>query len=261
MVVGYLAAVLFLSQSFPGVAPRFVLIASLSCVVSALGFCDDRFNVRPLTRLAVEVLVGVAFAVGLCLIPPFGGGWVAGKGPVGLALFVPFVVLLVAGAINAVNMQDGLDGLAGGVALISCAGLAAAGVVLSQEVAAGLAFALGGALSAFLVYNFHPASVFMGDNGSYLVGFVVAAASLNLIVAKPTLAGVGGGVLLIGLPVFDALFAVIRRVGKGRSPFAGDRSHFYDLLAQRGFTVRQVAFINYSLQLLIVGAGLALLLK
>jgi UDP-GlcNAc:undecaprenyl-phosphate GlcNAc-1-phosphate transferase len=123
-----------------------------------------------------------------------------------------------------------------------------------------VALALGGALVGFLVYNLPPASVFMGDNGSYFLGFLSASLALILTVEGGTTRHVIGGVLMVGVPVFDAALAVGRRLSRGVSPFRGDRGHFYDYLAMRGLPIPAVTAIGWAIQLISVGSGLMLLL-
>jgi len=243
----------------PGVLPAVGLVLVVGLGAVALGFFDDVSNIRPAVRLSVEVLVGAAVGAGGLALALFEPSVFARFGPAAAAAFVVFAVFYVVGAINAVNMQDGLDGLAGGVVLISCVGFVALGAARGNGLVVALGLALGGALAAFLVYNFHPASVFMGDNGSYFLGFLVAVMALAATSAHGTPAGLAGGVLMVGVPVFDAAFAIARRLRRGVSPFAGDRSHFYDYLAQRGLSTRAVALTSYAIQAALVAAGALLL--
>ncbi len=240
-----------------------IWILLLALGAAALGFCDDRFNVRPSVRLTVEIAIGWAFAVMGVVTDLFAGVWLKALswGATGYALMIAFVIFFVAGAINAINMQDGMDGLAGGVALISCVGFTVVALSLNQFLVFALALSMGGSLAAFLIYNFHPASVFMGDNGSYFLGFLLAAMALISAFANPGVMSLAGAALMIGAPVFDAAFAVIRRLRRGVSPLAGDRSHFYDYLARRGLSVRKVALISYALQTGFVSVGAAILMK
>jgi UDP-GlcNAc:undecaprenyl-phosphate GlcNAc-1-phosphate transferase len=231
----------------PDLASTIVKVLAIGLGVAALGFRDDVSTIPPLVRLAAEMLAG-GLAVTL---------FDAARFPLGGAAFVVFAIVYVVGAINAVNMQDGLDGLAGGVVLVSCAGFA----VVGDSFVTAVALALAGALVGFLVYNFNPASVFMGDNGSYLLGFLVATMALAVTVADGTWKGIAGSVLLVGVPVFDTAFAIVRRLARGVSPFEGDRSHFYDLLSQRGMSTRAVALTSYAIQILFVAAGVALLVS
>jgi UDP-GlcNAc:undecaprenyl-phosphate GlcNAc-1-phosphate transferase len=231
-------------------SPSLGLILALSACCWALGFCDDRHSIHPMFRLGAEALIGVGLATGGAAVGLFAdraGGLHAGPG-------VLLVLVYVMAAINAVNMQDGLDGLAGGVTLIGCVGFAIVGARLGQELVVALAVALGGSLAAFLLYNFHPATVFLGDNGSYFVGFMVATMA-SLVTSNGNKWRILGSILLIGLPVFDAGLAIARRLSRGVSPFMGDRSHFYDYLIERGLSVRRVAIVSYGLQMFCVSLG------
>jgi UDP-GlcNAc:undecaprenyl-phosphate GlcNAc-1-phosphate transferase len=260
IVAGWLISLIIVGR-FDEHSKSAVWILSLGLSATALGFCDDRFNVRPAIRLVVEIAIGWALAVAGIATGLFAGAeaMAVSWGVRGYAMVIFSVIFFVAGAINALNMQDGMDGLAGGVALISCLGFAVVGFASNRFLVVALSLSLAGSLAAFLIYNFHPASVFMGDNGSYFVGFMLAAMALILIFANTGARSLLGGALLIGAPVFDAAFAIARRLARGVSPFAGDRSHFYDYLARRGLSVRRVAFVSYALQACFVSAGAAIL--
>ncbi len=263
IVAGCLLSLLLIAGKIGEYSKGAIWVVLLAIGAAALGFCDDRFNVRPSLRLTVEIGIGWALAVAGFVTDLFMGAGlkVASWGAAGYVLVIVFVIFFVAGAINAINMQDGMDGLAGGVGLISCIGFAIAGLSLNQFLVFAFALSLGGSLAAFLIYNFHPASVFMGDNGSYFLGFMLAAMALILVFANGSAMSLAGAALMIGAPVFDAVFAIIRRLRRGVSPLSGDRSHFYDYLARRGLSVRKVAFISYILQTGFVSIGAAILMK
>jgi UDP-GlcNAc:undecaprenyl-phosphate GlcNAc-1-phosphate transferase len=245
IALGCAAALGLAAVTEPMLATAIGTVLAVGVGVAALGFRDDVATIPPVVRLAVELLAG-----GLAATLFDAAGF-----PFGAAAFAVFAAVYVVGAINAVNMLDGLDGLAGGVVLVSCAGFA----VVGDRFVAAVALALAGALVGFLVYNFNPASVFMGDNGSYLLGFLVATMALAVTVADGTWRGLLAGVLLVGAPVLDAAFAIVRRLARGVSPFEGDRSHFYDLLVQRGMSTRAIALTSYAIQAALVAAGVALL--
>ena len=249
--LGFAVALGLAAAAEPRLAPTVGLVLAVGAGVAALGFRDDVSTIPPLVRLGLEALAGAALGAGGVAVGLFGA-------EASLAL-LPFAVFYAVGAINAINMQDGLDGLAGGVVLVSCAGFGFAGAATGHEAVLAIAVGLGGALVGFLVYNFNPASVFMGDNGSYLLGLLVAAMALAVTVADGTWKGIVAGILLVGVPVFDAAFAILRRLARGVSPFEGDRSHFYDLLAQRGMSTRAVALTSYAIQAAVVAAGTAIL--
>ena len=158
-------------------------------------------------------------------------------------------ILLV---VNTINFLDGLDGLASGVSAISAAalmGLSLFTIVNQPDTAAWAAVVLGAA-TAFLVYNWHPAKIFMGDGGSHLLGFMIA-----------TLAIISGGkvataALVLGLPIVDFVWSLVRRVKSGRAPWSADREHLHHLLFDLGLGQRTVVALIY---LLTLGFGLAAL--
>lgn len=157
--------------------------------------------------------------------------------------------------INAVNYQDGMDGLAGTLAFISLAGFAVLGAILGNNVTAMLSLISLGAVTSFLIFNFPPAKVFMGDSGAYSLGFILAVLAISASGA-PSIYSVIGSMLIIGLPLIDGVFTNIRRLAKGKSIFLGDRAHFYDKLLTRGFSVKKTLFICAGIQCVLVVAGL-----
>lgn len=153
--------------------------------------------------------------------------------------------------INAINYQDGMDGLAGGVVIISLIGFVVLGDILIAPTS--IAIILG-----FLVFNFPPAKIFMGDSGAYFLGFVLAI--LTMIYLKPyDFIGLLGIIFILGLPLFDGIYTNLRRLVKRKSIFSGDREHFFDKLLQRGYSIKKVLFICYSLQVVFVIIGLSIL--
>ncbi len=235
----------------PVILDAIVILAALSCL---LGLRDDVRPLSPKMRLVLELTLGLLLAVAGLVSIPLSTSLVQS---LALALFV---AVFVTGAINAFNMIDGLDGLAGSVALISCIGYSIVGAKMDRLPVFLIALVLGASLLAFLLFNRHPATVFMGNNGSYLVGFLLASMSLLVVAASPGIPTLAGSIFLIGVPVFDTAFAIARRVMRGDSPFKGDRSHFYDYLRGKGMSVSTVALASCSIQFLCAGAGVALIL-
>ncbi|CAN5238539.1 MraY family glycosyltransferase [soil metagenome] len=194
--------------------------------VTLLGLVDDRFRLSARVRLAAQIVIAIT-VVGLGAVPLDSGRI--------LEAFVGMSLMVV--AINAFNLFDGLDGLAGAGGLVAALGVAALAAARSRD--SDLAWVMAAALAGFLLLNRHPARVFLGDNGAYLVGFLLAVAVMR---ASPT--GLGAelavAVLLLGVFLLDLVVTVVRR-GLGRRPlFAGDRSHLYDRLVGRGWSVGRV---------------------
>lgn len=223
-----------------GAAAGGLFFAAALGLVWLAGFVDDLQEVPPAFRLLAQI--------GSALLLYYGGWRVTFSsstafGAVALCLYM---ILFV----NAFNFLDGADGVAAGItAVIALAYAALPGVGLSAFGNA-VAWSLLGACVGFLFFNFPPAKIFMGDSGSTVLGFCVAFLGLDFMGAR------GGGdaarsvlfpFLIAGLPILDALVVVVRRVMKGRSPFRGDRGHFYDYLLGAGWTARRVAISSYLL--------------
>lgn len=243
-------------------------LAAGGTVVFLLGLYDDVRHASIWTKFAVQ-----AAAAGLVigwggvriqeLTNPFDGklslGW----------LGVPLTVLWIVGVTNALNLIDGLDGLAGGVALISVVTIFTISFMLGGRSMVVLVTALlAGSLFGFLRYNFHPARIFLGDCGSMFLGFVLAILSVVGSNKRTAALALLIPILILGIPVFDTLFAMARRLGKrvlveGEwrpsalvSMFSADRAHIHHTLMEVGYTHRRTVVILYGLS--IVFALLAL---
>ncbi len=154
--------------------------------------------------------------------------------------------------INAVNYQDGMDGQAGFLVLISLLGFYFLSFISGNNFSSVVSLLFSGAVAGFLAYNFPPAKIFMGDSGAYLLGFILAV--LAIIFSKD----IAAHLFIIGLPLFDGVYSNIRRVFKGKSIFLGDREHFYDKMLNKGFSVKKTLFISCALQIIFVAIGVFL---
>lgn len=215
------------------------------------GLIDDLRGLSPAIRVVAQI-------AGAALL--WQGGWRLpwlNSGAASLATLALFVVAFV----NAFNFLDGADGVAAGVAsLVALAYLLHAGAA-SSVFASSLAAAFAGVCLGFIVYNVPPATIFMGDSGSTVLGFTVASLSLDFYHANPPSAPNAVFPLVVAaLPLLDATLAVVRRLQNRKSPFYGDRSHFYDLLLQRGLSPRVVLFICLALTIALCTIASACLL-
>ena len=154
-------------------------------------------------------------------------------------LSVPCTVIWIVAIINAVNLIDGLDGLAAGVSAISAITLAVCALINGLNDIAVLAFALMGACMGFLVFNFHPASIFMGDTGSMFLGYTLAVLSIM---------GTAKGVTL-GIPIFDTLFAIVRRMMANKPIFEADKAHLHHRLMAKGLSHRNTVLLIYAISI------------
>ena len=218
--------------------PSWPLVVVPLALALVLGLLDDRLDLSPYVRLACEA----ALAVLVMLVATAGPGVLE---RVGAAVAV--VVL-----VNALNLLDGLDGMAAGVGAASAIGFAA----LLDGDGRVLALALGGALAGFLVHNRPPARIYLGDAGSYLLGTTLA-----ILVALTWSAGEGSGASIgalafVAIPVGETVVAVLRRRAAGRPLFTGDRDHVYDQLVRRGWSTARTTSVFTVAQAVMVGLGL-----
>jgi UDP-GlcNAc:undecaprenyl-phosphate/decaprenyl-phosphate GlcNAc-1-phosphate transferase len=224
------------------------LVLAGATVLAVLGAVDDAVAISARARFGLGLVVALGTSVAV-LYP-------TNPGVGGLALaFVAALWLL--GCAHAMNMLDGLDGLAAGVAAIVALGIAAVAWLAGSPTCALLNLGLAGACLGFLRYNFHPASTFMGDVGSLFLGFSLASSVLLLGIGHPRLPALLGVVLAVTAPVGDMLLAILRRLINHRPIFDGDRGHFYDQLRDRfGFGAVKTVLTVYALSLAFVVLGL-----
>lgn len=245
-------------------------LSILSVAIALLGFADDRFSLSPKVKLFGQVVVAVlvwAWAgLGFRILWP--------ALPAGLDCLL--TVFWIVGAVNAFNLIDGLDGLASGLALIAIVGMAGALFFMRNPQATLFYFALAGGLLGFLRYNYHPASVFLGDAGSMFLGFTVSTLPLASQVPNSFLVSVGVPLLAMGVPIFDTALAILRRSvrhllarrlpetdAKAGEVMTADADHLHHrILRAVGLNQRKAAWILYVCAAALVVTGfVAMLLK
>ena len=170
-------------------------------------------------------------------------------------LALPLTVFAIVGVTNAINLADGLDGLAGGISLLIFAGIGYLAYLVGDLPVGLISLALGGALFGFLRFNTHPASVFMGDAGSQFLGFSAVTLALGLTQGKPTPLSPILPLILLGFPILDTLTVMVTRVSQGRSPFSADKNHFHHNLMALGFLHPESVLIIYGFQTLLLLAA------
>jgi UDP-GlcNAc:undecaprenyl-phosphate GlcNAc-1-phosphate transferase len=229
------------------------VLAGVGIIALMVGAWDDfRWKARAVPGLKFGLQLGAAAAM-LGLLQTAGVRFADAPAWVFWTLGFGFVV----GSMNAFNLEDGMDGLAGGEAALSALGFA---VLLARQGLSAPAFAavaLAGALIGFLVLNWHPARIFLGDGGSHLVGALLAGMAL-LTISRAGALVVLPVVLMLGLPVFDTVWIIALRLVSGRNPFAGDRGHIYDALYGANSSVPRTVLICWTIHLGLVLIGLAL---
>jgi UDP-GlcNAc:undecaprenyl-phosphate GlcNAc-1-phosphate transferase len=226
------------------------------------GILDDLHDLRARGKLVIQVIAAVVLVLWGGHSVPHLGQW-PGADPLSLGLLaVPFSILCVVGFVNAVNMLDGVDGLAGGVVLVMLAWLMAAAYLVGHPEKALLPALLAAAVAAFLLFNFpHPwrrcASVFMGDAGSLLLGFAVAWFAVDLASSAADELPPMTIAWILALPVLDALTLMARRLHKGQNPMTPDREHLHHIFQRAGFSIRGTVYILLTLVFLMGGVGMA----
>jgi UDP-GlcNAc:undecaprenyl-phosphate GlcNAc-1-phosphate transferase len=212
-------------------------------VATAFGVLDDAFQLRARWQLGGQLLLAaLAVAAGVTVEfvnNPFGPGIIRLDGP----FMVGFTMLWVLGMINSINFIDGLDGLSSGIALIAALtlGLISLTTTIAQPFVAILCLAFAGSLLGFLRWNFHPASIFIGTSGVMFVGYTLAVLSI-LGTAKVAVA-----LLVLGVPIIDTFWIIVRRLATGRSPFTPDRGHIHHRLLDLGLSHRQTVLLIYGI--------------
>jgi UDP-GlcNAc:undecaprenyl-phosphate GlcNAc-1-phosphate transferase len=169
----------------------------------------------------------------------------------------PFTLFLLLGAVNSLNLIDGMDGLLSSMGLIIVLALCAVAILSDHWTAAFVALALGGALLGFLFYNFPPASVFLGDSGSMLIGLVVGVLAIQSSLKGPATIALATPTALLIIPLFDTTAAILRRKLTGRSIYDTDRGHLHHCLLRRGFKAYHVLLLVSGFCLVTVTGVLA----
>jgi UDP-GlcNAc:undecaprenyl-phosphate/decaprenyl-phosphate GlcNAc-1-phosphate transferase len=242
MMAGLLASLIIflLPTTRKEALPLVVLMA-----VWTVGLVDDVKSLPSYFRFAVHIGAGATF-------------WLAGWRPgwfQSATLDLVATCLFVALVINALNLLDGMDGLATGTAATVSLGFLFISAGNSNRTETIVAASLLGVSAGMLTANAPPATIFMGDSGSTLIGIVLAFLSLNWIRIQPAEHSIVVPLIFLSIPLADVALAVLRRTRSRTALFAGDRRHFYDLLLRRGWTVRRVLIVSLGITCLLVLTG------
>ena len=266
--LGGLGIILGISSSIPlwfiGGNVNFLLhlIAGMIILI-VIGVTDDLRELTPRVKFAGQIIAALLLAhAGLRIDDMFG---ILGVGHLPHIVQYILTVFIVAGIINAFNLIDGIDGLAGGLALINMTGFFFLFILSGELSLALISASTAGALLAFLKYNYHPANIFMGDTGSMILGYLLSCAGiLSLVMSRNVnsyfnyseTAIIVFSIFL--LPVYDTLRVFIGRVINKKSPFSPDKTHIHHLLMQTGFNHPKSAKILYSANIVIILTGFLL---
>jgi len=221
-------------------------------LVVLLGLVDDTRNLAPRPKLVVQVIAAAALvAVGFRL---FTGVGVFDSTSIAAVLLS---LLFIVGMLSSVNLIDGHDGLAAGVALIASSAFAVIGVIDGAAGVTAASLAIAGACLGFLLFNFPPARIFMGDTGAMLLGMTLAQVACLITMRSPSLETFAAVLLVLGVPILDTLLAVARRLATRAPLFAADHLHIHHVLRDAGLSPRKTLLVLYGLQACLAGLGIA----
>lgn len=213
--------------------------------IVALGVVDDIKELSPKIKLAGQILAAVVLVMfGIkveWVTNPLGGMFYLGK------LSIPLTIFWIVGITNTLNFIDGLDGLAAGISSIASFTLFLVALKEGNTMVVLMTAALAGAALGFLPYNFNPAKIFMGDTGAMFLGYILAAISIEGAIKSAAAIALIVPILALGLPIFDTIFAIIRRIANGCPVTQADKDHIHHRLLARGLSQRQVVLIMYSI--------------
>lgn len=222
-----------------------------AAVLVLSGLLDDFYDLSPRIKFAAQILAAlIAVWWGGVLVTSLGSlvpdGWLL---PDWLA--VPLTVFVLVGVTNAINLADGLDGLAGGISLLVLTGIGYLAYQANSQGIVLICLALGGSLFGFLRFNTHPATIFMGDSGSQFLGYSIAVLSLSLTqehrAFSPLLP-----LLLAGVPILDTLTVMVTRMARGQSPFVADKNHLHHNLMRLGLPHPESVLAIYLMQTILI---------
>ncbi len=213
-------------------------------LIACLGAIDDVFGLGHAVKLAGQIAcAAIPVAAGITIdhiTLPFVGVFDLGPGQ------YPLTIIWFVAIVNMINFIDGMDGLAAGVTGIGALTFAILAASLGRADPAIMAAALAGACAAFLVYNFHPAKIFMGDSGSMLLGFLMAGVAVNGVMKSAAAIAVLAPLVVLAIPILDTSFVVLKRLKYGLPVYSPDRSHFHHRFFTIGWSQRKTVLALYG---------------
>lgn len=253
--LGFLLGYMLFSE--PSVQMNSILIGGF--IIILIGLIDDMTELKPLIKFIGQL-------ASACVIVFYGQFLLNDVSAFGIYLHFgifayPITIFFILGCINCINLIDGLDGLSSGISSIY---FLTVGIIATMQGHFGLDFVLSfvmlGSTLGFLVHNFHPASIFVGDSGSMFMGFIISVIAL-LGFKNVTMTSLIIPLLLIAIPILDTLFAIVRRLLKGESPSQADKFHIHHQLLNRNFSQTATVLIIYFIDLLFAFASILYVLQ
>lgn len=232
-------------------------IAAGAGVMYLVGLIDDIYDISPGFKFAGQIVAATIVAVCGLNISFVSNPFDESIMMLGV-LSIPITVIYLVAFANIINLVDGLDGLAAGIAAIAAASLLVLAAGANQLAAAIIAATIIGSCCGFLRYNFNPASIFMGDEGALTLGFLLGIVSLMGVMKTTAAIALAVPLLIVGVPIFDTFSAIVRRVRHNRPIKEADKGHIHHRLLGRGYNQRQTVLIIYTWSILLAVGGYAI---
>lgn len=253
--IAIFATLIIVSLVIHNLNRQFLGIIAGAAIIFVGMLVDDKKGLSVKVKFAIQIIAALAvIASGIkftSVTNPITGNSV-NFGSLGII----FTIIWIVGIINAINIIDGLDGLASGVSVISLIFLSTVAMYKGHLSLSLILISISGALVAFLIYNFHPARIFLGDSGAQLLGYLLAVISIVGAYKTATLLSVAVPLLALAIPISEVFVSIIRRIANKSSPFKYDNNHFHYMLLRRGWSQRKIALFYYSVTFFLSLLGL-----
>lgn len=247
IVMGFMVTVALIAPSIDNLE-LFHLVGLIGggIVITIVGLLDDIYDLPAKAKLFFQILAALIVVFTGTTIQAVSWPWAPG-GVILLGSFSKVITIIwIIGITNAVNLIDGLDGLATGISSIAALCLMFISILYGEPTAVLLTAALAGSCLGFLPHNFNPATIYMGDTGSTFLGFTLSVISIQGLIKSYTAITIIVAVLILGLPIFDTFFAILRRVANGKPVMQADRGHLHHRLVDRGYSHKRAVLTLYG---------------
>lgn len=248
--IGMVAGVVSSAILWMPVSEELIAVLAAVLVLLVFGVLDDKYELDYRWKFlgqALAAAIAVIFGdVRMDIVPFFG------LDPISVYISTPLTIVALVGATNAVNLSDGLDGLAGGIVLLSLAAMLILAMQADASFVVAFCIIVMAVIFGFLRFNTHPAIIFMGDAGSQFLGFMIALLAIYLTQFENPALNPALPLLLIGVPILDTLMVMTKRIRAGRSPFSPDKNHLHHRLLAAGFAHYEAVFLIYIAQAIFV---------
>ena len=243
-----------ISEAFRNMQKPLTVLFCSATLIFIVGFFDDLKGLPAKFKFLTEIISASALCFAGVKITSIS---ITDQAVLNLGILsCPLSILWIVGITNAVNLSDGLDGLAAGISAVAFGVILVLAIYNDQVIMAVIMLIMLGSLTGFLFFNFNPAKIFLGDCGSLFLGFMIRSLSILCSMKSSALVGLALPVLTLGVPIFDTFFSMLRRFLERRSIFSPDRNHFHHKLIDLGIKQRHVVITIYVITLLVTGLGM-----